>query len=209
MTKLILKKRKIKIFVILITIIFISFIIDSRLRPIIKSVVANRAQIISTHAINDAVLQELDSTNIKYSDLVSIKKDEKGKIIALTTNSMLVNQLKAKISIAIQDKLSQSDINKIYIPLGTLLGIEFFSGLGPSVPLRISISGSVITEFESKFSEAGVNQTNHQIYLNIHTKIGALVPGYPTTTDVSTNMTIAETIIVGEVPSVYVTNSSK
>lgn len=203
MNKFIAKRKKRKTFLVLMLALIFLFIIDFRLRPMIKNVAANKAQIISTHAINEAVLKELSSENLKYSDLVTIERSETGKILALTTNSKLINQLKAKISIAIQEKLSEFEVNKIYVPLGTLLGAEFCSGLGPFVPLRISISGSAITEFESKFCSAGINQTKHQIYLNIHTKIGAFIPGYPVTTNVDTNMSIAETIIVGEVPNVY------
>lgn len=205
--KFILRKRKRKIFILLGIVLAIFVIIDLRLRPIIKSIAANKASTISTHAINDAVLQELDDSGIKYSSLVNIERTDTGKVIALTTNSSLINRLKSKISIAIQNRLSESGINRVNIPLGTLLGTEMFCGLGPCVPLKISISGSVVTEFESKFCEAGINQTKHQIYLNIHTRIGALIPGYPVATDVDTNMNIAETVIVGEVPNVYVSGS--
>lgn len=186
----------------------IPIIIDLRLRPIIKTVASNKAQTVSIHAINEAVLQELDDSNIKCSDLVVIERADDGKIIALTTNSRLVNQLKSKISVAIQEKLSQSETNEMSIPLGTLFGAEILSGWGPSIPLKISISGSVVTEFTSSFCDAGINQTKHQIYLNIHTKINALVPGYPAATNVDTNIEVAETIIVGNVPNVYATGEN-
>lgn len=198
-----IRDRMKKIYFITVVFFAILFIIDMRLRPIIKEAIANKAQVMSTHAINDAVLQELDDSNIKYLDLVTIEKSDNGRIIALTTNSQLINRLKAKISVAIQNKLSESDVNKIKMPISSLLGSEFFSGWGPFIPLKISISGSVITEFTSDFCDAGINQTKHQIYINIHTMIGALVPGYTATTNVDTNMTVAETIIVGDVPNVY------
>lgn len=184
-----------------------SFVIDLKLRPIIKALVSNRAQAVCIHAINDAVLQEFDESDIKYSDLVITQKDTEGKIIALTTNSKSINRLKSKISDAVQDKLSKSEISEIYIPVGTLFGAEILSGWGPSIPLKISISGSIFTEFVSSFCAAGINQTKHQICLNIHTKVGALVPGYPASTDVNTNIEIAETIIVGQVPNVYASNA--
>lgn len=203
MNKYKIKRKRKKILIIFIFILIFLWIIDFRLRPMIKNVAANKAQMISTNAINEAVLKELDDSQLKYSDFVKIERTDTGKVLALTTDSKRINQLKSKISIAIQEKLSNSEVNKINIPLGTLLGAEFCSGVGPFIPLNISISGGVITEFESKFCEAGINQTKHQIYLNIHTKIGALVPGYPVVTDVNTNVNIAETIIVGEVPNMY------
>lgn len=203
------KEKRRKNFLLLAFILLcISLIVDLRLRPIIKTVASNKAQTISIHAINEAVLQELDESNTKCSDLVLIEKADDGRIVALTTNSRVINQLKSKISVAIQDRLSQSEINRASIPLGTLLGAEILSGWGPSIPLKISISGSVVTEFTSSFCDAGINQTKHQIYLNIHTKISALIPGYPSDTNVDTNIEIAETIIVGSVPNVYATGGN-
>lgn len=187
----------------MIIVLSVLIMLDLHLRPVIKSVVANRAQVVSTRAVNDAILQELGELDIKYSDLVTIERSESGKVLALTTNTILMNQLKARFSMAIQDRLSRADVSKINIPLGTLLGAEICSGLGPVLPLKITISGSVTTDFESNFCEAGINQTRHRIYINVHTRIGAIIPGYPTTTNIDTNITVAETIIVGEVPSVY------
>jgi sporulation protein YunB len=98
-------------------------------------------------------------------------------------------------------------MRKIGIPLGAIVGIELFSGAGPIIPVKIFVTGNVETEFESEFSEAGINQTKHLIYINTSVNISAVIPGYPSHTNVKTNVTIAETIIVGEVPRVYATSS--
>lgn len=204
MNRVVAAKVRNRVIVVLIMIIGITLISDFQLRPIIKTVSANKAQVISTNAINEAVIEEMSKEGTDYYSLVCMERAQDGKILAVTTNTRCINQLKARISIAIQEKLSQVGIRQINVPVGTLIGIELFNGRGPSVPLKISLSGGVSTEFTSSFSQAGINQTKHQIYLNVHTRISALVPGYPVTTDVSTNMSIAETIIVGEVPHVFV-----
>lgn len=70
------------------------------------------------------------------------------------------------------------------------------------MPLRLTLSGNVNADFKSSFESAGINQTKHQIYLNIHTSVYSFLPGFNTTTDVETNVPVAETIIVGAVPQV-------
>ena len=65
------------------------------------------------------------------------------------------------------------------------------------------MTGNVTTDFESELSEAGINQTKHRINLNTQVNVAAIIPGYPVNTNIKTNLTIAETVIVGEVPKVY------
>lgn len=183
--------------------IFLFIMIDNQIRPLVKSVAKNKAQIISTRAINEAVIEELSSKNIDYSDLVSIDRDSNGKVLSISTNVNKTNVLKSEISIAIQNKISSTQARNIGIPIGTLTGTEILSGRGPNVHLKISLPSSVVTEFEGTFTSAGINQTKHEIHLNVHTEIHALIPGYPVTTTVDTNVAVAESIIIGDVPKVF------
>lgn len=200
--KFLKKKGRVRKTIISITCILLFFWLDCQLRPIIKSVAIAQAQVISTDIINNAIIDELSQQEIKYSDLISIERDSTGKITALNTNIRKVNLLKAIISDKVQDKISSIGVKKVNIPLGTLTGTEIFTGRGPSIRLKISLSGSILTEIKSNFSSAGINQTRHQIYISVSTKVFALIPGYPVTTAVKTNIAVAETVIVGDVPHV-------
>ena len=90
-----------------------------------------------------------------------------------------------------------------WISLGTLSGFEILNGKGPKVPMKISIAGNVFTNFNNKFSNAGINQTIHQIYVNIHTKICITIPGSTCTSESDDEILVSETVIVGKVPRVY------
>lgn len=197
------KKHRGTIFVTLLIVISVLLLLDHQLRPLIKSISADQARIISTNIINNAIIEELSSENIQYSDLVNIERDGSGKILAINTDVKKVNLLKSMIADKVQEKFSNTRIQKVKIPLGTLTGTEIFTGYGPPIRLKIALSGSIATDLKSSFSSAGINQTRHQIYLCAITKVFALIPGYPVTTAVETNMVIAETVIVGDVPRVY------
>ena len=75
-----------------------------------------------------------------------------------------INTLKSSVTIAIQKKISCMPKKDLSIPIGTLTGTEILNGKGPDVPMKISLSGSVLTNFRSVFESAGINQTKHQIY---------------------------------------------
>ncbi len=206
LNKFINRKRKIRLLTFLTSILIFIVLLDFHLRPIIKSMAESKTHTISNDAIDDAVLKELSENNVKYSSLVHIDKAEDGSISSIVTDTQTINSLKSKIATAIQNNLSKIDLTQIEVPIGTLIGTDLLNGRGPVIKLKVSISGSSCVEFTSKFCEAGINQTKHQIYLDINTKINLLVPGYPTSTDIHTNMIIAEMIVVGKVPRVYSTN---
>lgn len=113
-----------------------------------------------------------------------------------------MNELKAVIIQDVQSKLGGDSHKDVGVPIGTLLGSDFLHGRGPDIPLRLTLSGNINADFKSSFESAGINQTKHQIYLNIHTSVYSFIPGFATTTEVDTNFPVAETIIVGEVPQV-------
>ena len=157
---------KIKFLFTLIVLSVILLILDLRLRPVIKSVMADKARSVAVNAIDVAVNQELGNQNFKYSDIVQIERAEEGKLLGITTNIQKINCLKSCLSEAISKELHKEEVKKIKIPLGTILGTELLSGSGPIITVKLFVTGNVTTDFESELSEAGINQTKHRINLN-------------------------------------------
>ncbi|WP_411676754.1 sporulation protein YunB [Caproicibacter sp.] len=189
---------------ILFLFVFLAFILifNSQIRPVIESITANEAKIKSVNTINNAVMEELNRDNISYDDLITVQRGSDGQVLAITTNMVKMNELKAKIIENIQDKLNNDTYSTVWVPLGTLFGGDFFHGKGPKIALKASLSGNVTAEFNSELTSAGINQTKHQIYLDINTSIYSFLPGFDATTDVKTNILVAETVVVGSVPQV-------
>lgn len=191
-----------KLTLLMIALLAFIFLFNSQIRPVIASITANEAKIKSINTINDAVITELNRDNISYDDLITVERGSDGNVLAITTNMVKMNELKAKIISDIQDKLNNDTYSTVWVPIGTFIGGDFFHGKGPKVALKASLSGNVTAEFNSTLASAGINQTKHQIYLDIGTSIYSFLPGFDTTTEVKTNILVAETVIVGSVPQV-------
>lgn len=191
-----------KLTLLTIALLALIFVFNSQIRPVIASITANEAKIKSINTINDAVITELNRDNISYDDLITVERGSDGNVLAITTNMVKMNELKAKIISDIQDKLNNDTYSTVWVPIGTFIGGDFFHGKGPKVALKASLSGNVTAEFNSTLASAGINQTKHQIYLDIGTSIYSFLPGFDTTTEVKTNILVAETVIVGSVPQV-------
>ena len=76
-------------------------------------------------------------------------------------------------------------------------------GRGPKIPVRIIVLSSSSVEFSNSIVTAGINQTKHQINLCVTVDMQILVPWGTEDTEVSTDVLIADTVIVGKVPETY------
>ncbi len=198
--KLKIKKR---FWLFLFIILFIIILADHQIRPLIKSIALNRARVTSTQVINETVLEEVSRLDIDYSSITTLERDEKGRIVAINANMKKINILKSAVTISIQKKILHMPKKDLQIPVGTLTGTELLNGKGPSITMEVTLSGSVLTNFRSVFESAGINQTKHQMYLDICAEVFALIPGYPATTAINTSVLIAESIFMGDVPTFY------
>lgn len=207
MSRIKIKIKQKKLIILSLVLFLISAFIYFQFRPIIKSIASSRARVIATETVNEAILQELSENKDDYENIVKIQKNDSGELTVLLSDMEKINKLKSRVGLIIQNKFSGLKEGKIKIPIGTLTGIEIFSGIGPGVPLKISITGNVSTEFESNFKDAGINQTIYQIYLRIQTRMNAVIPGCCCSDNFETSILISETIILGTVPKVYSNNN--
>lgn len=153
--------------------------------------------------INDAIDQQMSLGNIQYDRIVYFEKDLNGRITALKTNMNEVNRLKTSILNLINDEILALDTSEIGIPLGSLFLPEIFSGKGPAIPVHIlSIRNSDAT-FNSYFTEAGINQTLQQLSMQVSVDVAVLVLGATDNFTITSQVVVAETIIVGQVPDTF------
>lgn len=200
------RKRRFKIwiavfFIVLATVGYI--LIDNSIRPTILSLSEARLRAIAVKAMNEAV-RETIGKDISYSDLINIQKDDQGKIVLVSANTVLMNNLAASTAIAAQDKILNIGEQGIKIPLGTVLGGQLLTGRGPIVEVRVEPVGSVTTDFKSEFEAAGINQTRQKIFIVLNATVRILISNTAQTVEISTQVLISETIIIGDVPQSYV-----
>ena len=189
---------------ILLAIIALMIYLNTKISPVIrdlaKATVANKASSI----INDAIEKQLEEGQIDHDRMIFLEKDINGNITALKTNIGEINRLKTQTLAVVDRMLLDLDISQIGIPIGNLIVPELFSGTGPMVPVRVVSVSSSEADFRNIFMEAGINQTAHQIMLDVSIVMTVLTPAGTQRVDVSSSVVVAETVIVGHVPGSYV-----
>ena len=175
----------------------------SRYRDVIRDLAQTQVKNITSDLTNDAIAKQIAEGVIQYDRIVYFEKDLDGRITALKTNMSEVNRLKTDILNLINDEILALDTSDIGIPLGSLFLPELFSGKGPAIPVRIlSIRNSDAT-FASNFSQAGINQTLHQLTMIVSVDVAVLVLGQTSSFTVNSEVVVAETVIIGDVPSTF------
>ena len=177
--------------------------LDVITRPVIKGVIEYHAKVFATRLLNEAMEQQLEVSEIGYGNLVAITRGANGDVMSIEADMAEINRLKTQLSLAVVDRLENEKDREIQLPVGTMIGNQFTSGRGPQVTIKIIPTGYVQSEIQNRLSSAGINQTLHQIMLNVSVQIIAVTPGYNIRTETSTNFPIAETVIVGRIPQGY------
>ena len=180
------------------------FYAENRIYPVLKTFSIAKTTSLATEAINSAIEEKFSATTLTYNDMVQIDKDDNGKITNIKTDVVVINKLKAEISSAVVNKVDAFAENKLQVPIGSVLGGGFLYGKGPNMNFKIIPIGGVEADIVNQFSSAGINQTRHQILVHVKTSVYVVLPSETTEVIVENDFLLAETIIVGDIPQVYV-----
>lgn len=173
----------------------------SRYHSTIRSLAETQIRNATSDLINDAIDKQIETGNIQYDRMVYFEKDLEGRITALKTNMSEVNRLKTDILNLINDDILALSTDDLGIPLGNLFLPEILSGKGPEIPVQILSIRNSDASFSSNFSEAGINQTLQQMNMHVCVDVSVLVLGRSNSFTISSQVVVAETIIVGDVPN--------
>jgi len=170
-----------------------------RIISISQSFAENEVSSIIDSEIQNLMLEEF----LSYDKLTIISRDSQGRVTSVSTNSVVVNNFANDLDIKIGDRIEEFDIveNKVY--LSALLGMDLLVGIGPKVPIRFEPVSVTHADVWHTFEEAGINQTLHTIMMSVSIDIEILLPFAYSTMSVVSDMPIAQTLIVGNVPDAY------
>lgn len=175
----------------------------SRYRDIVRELAETQVKNTTSDLTNDAIAKQIADGIIQYDRIVFFEKDLEGRITALKTNMSEVNRLKTDILNIINDEILALDTSDIGIPLGSLFFPELFSGKGPTIPVHILSIRNSDASFSSSFAQAGINQTLHQLSMLVSVDVAVLVLGQTGSFTITSQVVVAETVIVGDVPNTF------
>ncbi len=197
----IIKRKTLKILLILVIAILVYEAIMNYIEPVFETLCEDRVKSIAT------IISNQESTKImnkyQYEDLYTIEKDEAGNIMIIKSNVVPINNMISDLTEAIQNRFNETENTVINIPVGNLLGLYYFTGVGPSIQAKVIVSGTLDTEVKSEFIAQGINQTLHRVYVNFECYVKIVTPVKNFERKITNQVIIAEHLIVGKIPNTY------
>lgn len=178
-------------------------VLRTKYRKVLTELAQTQVKNVTSDLINDAVDREIAEGTIQYDRLVYFEKDLEGRITALKTNMGEINRLKTETLALINQEILDMDSSALGVPIGSLVLPEVFAGRGFSIPIEILAIRNSDASFSSSFSQAGINQTLQQMKMDVFVDVTVLILGSSESFTVSSQVVVAETVIVGQVPNTY------
>lgn len=196
-------RKRVVLAVLAAAAVLLLLVVRLRLFPLAEDLAVTRVTLRTSHLINEAIDEQIRAGAVDYESMVLLEKDETGAVTALKTNIAEMNTLKTQILDQVNREILQLDVDEIGVPLGNLLLPGLFSGRGPYLPVRILTVRSSDASFENQFTQAGINQTLHQIVMTVSIDMTIVTPAGTAQVESASHVVVAETVIVGTVPSSY------
>ena len=201
------RNRGISILFLLVALLLFLAAASLYLKDVSTAIAVSDASDAVTVSINNAIADIMRNGDYSADYFVTFEKSESGEITAISSNMARINALSAKILDRIVGA-TDTHMLTVNIPVGNLTGVSVLMGRGPKVPVKIITMTSSRVEFNNSIVTAGINQTKHQINLEVIVDIDILVPWGTESTQVITEVLIADTIVVGRVPDTYLSMES-
>lgn len=177
--------------------------LDGNLTKVVLSLADARARSLAVQILNESVEETLAS-GVRYDQLMAVTSGPDGSVRLIQANTAEMNRLASHVTLLAQKKLEELEDQSISVPLGSALGLTIFAGAGPRIQVRILPVGAVIPRFDTEFQTAGINQTRHKLLLTLTATVRLVIPTGAAVMEATTQMAVAESIIVGQVPDSFV-----
>lgn len=178
-------------------------LLEKNLEAVILDMAHARAQAMAVEYMHEAV-QYVMGDGVTYEEMMHVRTDDMGRVTLIQANAARMNALATKTALRSQEQLESAEAQSVSIPLGAALGIPFFSAMGPRISVRILPVSAVTANFSTEFESAGINQSRHKIFLSLQANVRLVIPTGGRQVTLNSQVLIAESIIVGDVPQSYV-----
>lgn len=169
--------------------------------------VSDAADLVSAE-VNRVIARVMTQEEFASSGFVRFERAEDGTISAVSSDMGRINALSAEILEQVVGT-AENRMLTVSIPAGNLTGVSLLMGRGPAVPVEILMLTSSRVSFDNSIVTAGINQTKHQIVLTVTVDIDVLVPWGTESTQVKSQVLIADTIVVGRVPETFLSMNNE
>ena len=203
------------------SILFINFY-SNRVTPIITNYAEGEIKRLILLVVNNSIYE--CTSKIDVNDLFIVRYNSNGEIILIDFDTKKSSEVLKNITNLIEYNLKDiadgnvemlrnyySDHNYsllkrgvvVEVPFGASFNSNFLNNLGPKIPVRISFTKNVESNFSTDVTEYGINNALIKLNININVSVNAILPFVSNDIDASFIIPITMKVIQGKIPSYY------
>ncbi len=196
---------------------FSLWLINKGLKPTLVNYAEHQTKKLASLVINDALKDEelkkndnltINGNNFVFDTDQMVKKQQ--EIVNIVQQNMLEME-KGNISEAAlltdvqfdKEKTANQEGIVYSIPIGQATNNALLGNLGPNVPIKFNVVGSVKSDLKTKMEDVGINYVVVKAYVELTVDIQIIIPFATKVTSVKQDILIAMAGFEGEVPQYY------
>ena len=171
-----------------------------RCRPIMTAFAESQAVWIATKTVNHTVAQVLLDYAEICENVIAVTYNGDQKVAAVNTNTLTANKVRTAITDRTISAIEEISALTVALPMGTLMGWDWLSGLGPQITFPISFTATVMSDVTSTLIAEGINQSLYRVLVHLKIDLYVVSPAGRSTVGAHVSYPMAETVLLGEVP---------
>ena len=171
-----------------------------RCRPVVTAFAESQASWMVTDIANETVAMVLEEQAELCRSIISVSYNEQKTLSSVITDTAAINTIRTTATHRIIEQMEGLSTISVGIPMGTLVGFDWLSGWGPLVPFTMSVTCGIVSGVSSDMEAVGINQSNYQVFLDLHINVYVVTPGGRSSVTVDFSYPMAQAVLLGDVP---------
>lgn len=210
---------------VVVTFLFVHFL-GQRVYPTLVDYAEVKTKQIASTVINETINNDITST-FRDTNLFEITKNGDGEIQTLDFNSFAVNNVLKEVNSLVKAQLQSLEEGNVSqkltstnifndlpltklkkgivceIPLGIVTGNTLLSNLGPRFPVRLSFSGNVLSNINTKVNSYGINTVMVEVNIHVEVTEQMILPLMSKEVPIELDIPLVIKMVQGKVPDYY------
>lgn len=189
-----------RVSIVLLSILALLGLAFFRCRPVMTAFAESQAVWTATKIANQTVAQVLQEYAELCAETIVVTYDGEQKVTSVRTNTTTINTVRTTITRQTIEAMEEISSLSVRVPLGTLLGWDWCSGLGPLITFPVGFTATVVSDVSSALVAKGINQSLYRVLIHLEISLYVVSPAGRSTVAARVSYPMAETVLLGEVP---------